>query len=67
MAKKGNTLRDTGLPVIVMTTIGHRTGLVRKVPLMKVEHEGQYAIVASKEGRLTTPAGTTTSWPIRPS
>ena len=48
--KSGNTLRDTGLPIIVMTTIGHRSGLVRKVPLMKVEHEGQYAIVASKGG-----------------
>ncbi|MDP6900591.1 MAG: nitroreductase family deazaflavin-dependent oxidoreductase, partial [Acidimicrobiales bacterium] len=46
----GNMLRDTGLPIIVMTTIGHRSGLVRKVPLMKVEHEGQYAIVASKGG-----------------
>ena len=48
--QKAGTLRDTGLPIIVMTTIGHRTGLVRKVPLMKVEHEGQYAIVASKGG-----------------
>ena len=48
--KSGNTLRDTGLPIIVMTTIGHQSGLVRKVPLMKVEHEGQYAIVASKGG-----------------
>ena len=48
--QRGNTLRDTGLPVIIMTTVGHSTGLVRKVPLMKVEHEGQYAIVASKGG-----------------
>lgn len=48
--QKASMLRDTGLPIIVMTTIGHRTGLVRKVPLMKVEHEGQYAIVASKGG-----------------
>ena len=48
--ERGNTLRDTGLPVIIMTTVGHSTGLVRKVPLMKVEHEGQYAIVASKGG-----------------
>ena len=53
--QEGNTLRDTGLPVIVMTTIGHRTGLVRKVPLMKVEHEGQYAIVASKGGAVNHP------------
>jgi len=48
--ERGNTLRDTGLPVIIMTTVGHRSGLVRKVPLMKVEYEGQYAIVASKGG-----------------
>lgn len=47
---EGNTLRDTGLPIIVMTTVGHKTGKVRKVPLMKVEHEGEYAIVASKGG-----------------
>ena len=47
---KGNTLRDTGLPIIVMTTVGHKSGKVRKVPLMKVEHEGEYAIVASKGG-----------------
>ena len=33
-----------------MTTVGHKSGKVRKVPLMKVEHEGEYAIVASKGG-----------------
>lgn len=44
------TLRDTGLAIIVMTTVGHKTGKVRKVPLMRVEHEGEYAIVASKGG-----------------
>lgn len=47
---EANTLRDTGLPIIVMTTVGHRSGLVRKVPLMRVEHEGEYAIVGSKGG-----------------
>ena len=47
---RGNTLRDTGLPIIVMTTVGHKTGKVRKVPLMRVEHDGEYAIVASKGG-----------------
>lgn len=47
---EANTLRDTGLPIIVMTTVGHRTGLVRKVPLMRVEHAGEYAIVGSKGG-----------------
>ena len=63
--QEGNTLRDTGLPIIVMTTIGHRTGLVRKVPLMKVEHEGRYAIVAQRAGRLITPAGTTILCPTQ--
>ncbi len=51
----GNTLRDSGLPVIIMTTIGHRSGLVRKVPLMRVEHQGVYAIVASRGGAATHP------------
>ncbi len=47
---KANTLMDTGIPIIVMTTVGHRSGKVRKVPLMRVEHEGEYAIIASKGG-----------------
>jgi len=47
---EANTLRDTGIPIIVMTTIGHKSGLVRKVPLMRVEHEGSYALIASKGG-----------------
>lgn len=52
---RANTLRDTGLPIIVMTTIGHKTGKVRKVPLMRVEHDGEYAIVASKGGAPANP------------
>ena len=47
---RANTLRDTGLPIIVMTTIGRKTGKVRKVPLMRIEHDGEYAIIASKGG-----------------
>ena len=47
---RANTLRDTGIPIIVMTTKGHKSGLVRKVPLMRVEHEGEYALIASKGG-----------------
>ena len=53
--KEANTLRDTGIPIIVMTTVGHKTGMIRKVPLMRVEHEGEYAIIASKGGRPTHP------------
>lgn len=54
--ERGNTLRDTGMPIIVMTTVGRKTGKVRKVPLMKVEHNGEYAIIASKGGAPKNPA-----------
>ncbi|MFJ4781777.1 nitroreductase family deazaflavin-dependent oxidoreductase [Streptomyces sp. NPDC088794] len=47
---KGNTLRDTGLPVIVLTTLGAKSGKIRKTPLMRVEHDGVYAVVASQGG-----------------
>ena len=47
---RGNTLRDTGLPVIIVTTRGAKTGKIRKTPLMKVEHGGEYALVASMGG-----------------
>lgn len=45
---KGNTLR--GRPVIVLTTVGAKTGALRKTALMRVEHDGSYAVVASKGG-----------------
>lgn len=48
--REGNTLRDTGMPVIILTTRGNKTGKVRKSPLMRVEHEGAYALVASLGG-----------------
>ena len=48
--ERANTLTDTGIPIIVFTTIGAKSGKVRKVPLMRVEHEGEYALVASKGG-----------------
>lgn len=44
------TLRDTGLPIVVVTMVGHKSGKVRKVPVMRVVHDGKYAIVASKGG-----------------
>lgn len=47
---RGTTLLDTGLPVVIVTNIGARTGKVRKTPLMRVEHEGRYAAVASMGG-----------------
>lgn len=39
-----------GRPVIILTSVGARTGKVRKTPLMRVEHDGQYAVVASLGG-----------------
>ena len=48
--REANTLRDTGLPVIIVTTLGNRSGKVRKTPLMRVEHDGEYALVASMGG-----------------
>jgi F420H(2)-dependent quinone reductase len=47
---EGTTLRDTGMPVVIVTNRGAKTGKVRKTPLMRVEHEGAYAAVASKGG-----------------
>jgi F420H(2)-dependent quinone reductase len=48
---RANTLRDTGLPIIVVTHRGHKSGKIRKTPLMRVEHGGEYALVASQGGR----------------
>ena len=47
---RGTTLRDTGLPVIIVTNRGHKTGAVRKTPLMRVADGGNYILVASKGG-----------------
>jgi deazaflavin-dependent oxidoreductase (nitroreductase family) len=47
---KGNTLLDTGMPIIVVATRGAKSGKVRKNPVMRVEHDGEYALVASKGG-----------------
>ncbi|GAA1566078.1 hypothetical protein GCM10009678_56200 [Actinomadura kijaniata] len=45
----------SGLPVVLMTYLGAKTGKVRKTPLMRVEHEGYYAAVASLGGAPTNP------------
>ena len=45
---KGNTLR--GMPVIIVTNRGKKTGAIRKTPLMRVEMDGNYVLVASKGG-----------------
>lgn len=50
---EGTTLR--GMPVIVLTTLGVKTGKLRKAPLMRVEHDGRYAAVASLGGSPKNP------------
>ena len=50
---EANTLR--GVPIILLTTVGAKTGALRKTPLMRVEHDGQYAVVASQGGAPTHP------------
>jgi len=52
---EGGTLLDTGLPIIILTTRGQRSGKLRKTPLMRVEHNGSYAVVASQGGAPTHP------------
>jgi len=47
---RGNTLRDTGMPVVIVTSVGARSGKIRKTPLMRVEHGGRYALLASQGG-----------------
>jgi F420H(2)-dependent quinone reductase len=47
---KANTLMDTGMPIVIFTTRGNRSGKIRKTPVMRVEHDGEYALVASKGG-----------------
>ena len=53
---EANTLRDTGIPVIIVTMRGASSGKVRKIALMRVEHEGSYALVASYGGAAKHPA-----------
>lgn len=48
--QRANTLLDTGMPVVIVTTRGTKTGKIRKMALMRVEHDGDYALVASKGG-----------------
>lgn len=48
--REGATLRDTGLPVIIVTMKGRTSDKVRKIALMRVEHNGQYALVGSMGG-----------------
>ena len=49
------TLRDTGIPVIIVTSRGASSGKIRKFALMRVEHDGEYALVASLGGAPKNP------------
>ena len=48
--REANTLLDTGIPVVIVTMRGKTSGKIRKIALMWVEHDGEYALVASKGG-----------------
>jgi deazaflavin-dependent oxidoreductase (nitroreductase family) len=52
---KGTTLRETGLPVILVTHTGNKTGAVRKTPLMRVKDGARYVLVGSQGGRPKDP------------
>ena len=51
----GTTLRDTGLPVIILTTRGNRTGAIRKTPVMRVKDGGNYVLVGTNAGKPANP------------
>jgi deazaflavin-dependent oxidoreductase (nitroreductase family) len=53
--KEGTTLRDTGLPVIIVTHTGNKTGAIRKTPLMRVKDGASYVLVGSMGGAPTNP------------
>ena len=52
---QGTTLRDTGLPVIIVTNRGNQTGAIRKTPLMRVRDGDNYVLVGSKGGAPKNP------------
>jgi len=52
---EGNTLRDTGLPVIIVTNTGNKTGDIRKTPLMRVKDGTTYVLVGSMGGAPKNP------------
>ena len=48
--KEGTTLRETGMPVIIVTNVGNKTGGIRKTPLMRVKDGDNYVLVGSRGG-----------------
>ncbi len=53
---EANTLMNTDMPIIIVTTRGAASGKIRKLALMRVEHDGEYALVASVGGAPKNPA-----------
>jgi F420H(2)-dependent quinone reductase len=47
---KGTTLSDTGLPVVIVTNVGNKTGAIRKTPLMRVKDGNNYVLIGSQGG-----------------
>ena len=54
--REANTLRDTGIPIILVTCRGRRSGKLRTFALMRIVHDGEYALVASYGGAPEHPA-----------
>ncbi len=52
---KGTTLLDTGLPCIIVTHMGNKSGAIRKIPLMRVQVDGNYVLVGSMGGQPKNP------------
>ncbi len=53
---KGTTLLETGMPCIIVTHQGNKTGGIRKIPLMRVEVDGNYVLIGSMGGQPKNPA-----------
>jgi len=53
---EANTLRDTGCPIVVITSVGAHSGLIRKNPVMRVERDGKYLAIGSVGGGPKDPA-----------
>ena len=52
---EGTTLLDTGLPCILVIHTGNKTGGIRKIPLMRVEVDGNYVLIGSMGGQPNNP------------
>lgn len=53
--EKGSTLMDSGLPCIIVTHVGNKTGGVRKIPLMRVKVDNSYVLIGSMGGQPKNP------------